>query len=290
MKQILKSFIQKSENLPTVPKIANKIISLTNDPMLSIDGLKNIVERDPAISAKILSVANSSFFGFPVHTRVLSDAIMRIGFKQVKSIAFGLSILTIFGGSKTTSNYKRVFNHSVAVGLSARLMSRHLQLDFEEDIMSDGLLHDLGYLVLDRYSPDIFQKITGANQNALSLLEAEKTILDCTHADVGYWLAEHWKLPETTFHACLYHHAPSLARRNEKHVATIHIADHLVSSGILSPIEQNGNCPLDRHAMDILGISDDDLKHMEKLLESISLSDDIINMPHQTNNSAADFR
>ena len=71
MGNTLKSRIQKIEKLPTLPEIAHQILSLTNDPLLSVDELKNIVERDPAISAKILSVANSAFFGLSVQTNML---------------------------------------------------------------------------------------------------------------------------------------------------------------------------------------------------------------------------
>ena len=84
MENTFKSNLQKIEKLPTLPETAHHILNLTNDPLLSIDELKSIVERDPAISARIISVANSAFFGASVRTSMLDDAIMRIGTKQCK--------------------------------------------------------------------------------------------------------------------------------------------------------------------------------------------------------------
>ena len=82
MAETFKTRLQKIEQLPTLPEVAYQIMNITNRPMLSISELKEIVERDPAISARVLSVANSAFFGFPARTDAIDDAIMRIGRKM----------------------------------------------------------------------------------------------------------------------------------------------------------------------------------------------------------------
>jgi HD-like signal output (HDOD) protein len=224
MDDILQAYVQKIKELPTLPTIAHEILNLTVDPLLSIDKLKNILERDPVISAKILSVSNSAFFGYPVQTTKLDDAIMKIGFNNVKNIAVGISVLSFLDDGEKTSDYKRLFNHSVTVGLTSRFIAKNLKLGIAEDILIDGLLHDLGYLVLNRYFPTIYQNILSSFENGKSLLNAEKDIITYTHADIGFCLAEQWKLPDTISDANLYHHTPSLAKRNAKRLAIIHIA------------------------------------------------------------------
>lgn len=280
MGELLKNCVQKIKELPTLSATAHEILKLTNDPLLSMNELLNIVETDPAISAKILSVANSAFLGYPVRTTKLNDAIMRVGINNVKNIAFGIAVLTFLGGGKKASTYINLFNHSIHVGLTSIFMAKNLNLRIAEDIMLNGLLHDLGYLVLHKYFPDVYQDIINSFENSGSLISAEKNVLGCTHADIGFWLSKHWKLPDTILDAILYHHMPSQARRNEKQVAIVHIADYITARNTSSPIECDPNYPLDHCSFDILTISDYDLNEIEESINSIPLSEEFFNMPH----------
>ena len=275
MDENFKSHLQKIEKLPTLSETAIQILNLTNDPLLSIPELKNILEGDPAISAKIISVANSAFSGFPLQTNLLGDAIMRIGFNNVKSIALGISVMTLLDNGKSTAEYKRLFNHSVTVGLAARMLSRNFGMGIAEDILIDGLLHDLGYLVLNKYFPESYQKVFNIVREEKINIDEEKNILGYTHSDAGFWLAEQWNLPDTILDTNLYHHAPSLAKKNEKRVAIIHIADYIVSKNVISPIEKNAYYPLDHCSFDMLEISKDDLERVEESIGDVLFSDKI---------------
>jgi putative nucleotidyltransferase with HDIG domain len=285
MGNTLKSDLQKIEKLPTLPETARHILNLTNDPLLSIGELQKVVERDPAISAKILSVANSAFFGAAVRTDMLSDAIMRIGTENVKNIAVGISVLTLFGEGRITPDYKRLFNHSVIVGLTARSLAKRFRTVIGADILIDGLLHDLGYLVLNRYFPEIYQNILSAFRGSMSLLDAEKDIISYSHAEAGFWLAEQWKLPNTVLDTILYHHTPALAKNNAKRVAIIHIADYIVSKNIFSPVEKDPHYPLNRASYAMLRISDDDLKDIEGAIRNNAFADEIFDMQPGTSSS-----
>jgi HD-like signal output (HDOD) protein len=269
MPENFKSYVEKIDNLPTLPVVAQEILNITNDLTLSIDKLINIVGRDPAIMAKILSVANSAFFRISDRTTTLHDAMMRIGLNNVKSIAIGISLLTLLSDGKKTSDYARLFNHSLFVGLAARSIARNLKMSIAEDIMMEGLLHDLGYLVLNKYFPDMYKQLLKNLENEKSILDAERDIIHHTHADIGFWLADKWNLPYTILDTTLYHHTPSLAKRNEKHVGIVHIADYITAKNIYSPIERDPGYPLDQSSLDILSISDNDLKDIEQLVCNI---------------------
>jgi len=281
MSNNIKSYVQKIENLPTLPVIAHEIMSLNDDSSLSTNKLNSIVERDPAIAAKILSFANSAFFGFRYETTDLNNAIMRIGFNNVKSIAMGISVLSFLDDSKKISDYRRLFNHSIAVGLAARFIAVNIKSGIEEDILIQGLLHDLGYLVLNRYFPDIYQNILESLNNEESVLNAEQHIMNSTHAEVGYWLAIQWNLPDIILNTILYHHTPNLGK-NAKHVALIHIADYIVAKHGYSPFNKEPNYHLNQSSLDILSISDNDLKHLEELICNIPLSNESFEMPCDT--------
>lgn len=277
MNESLKDLIKNIKNLPTIPLIAQEVLNLLNDDMLSLEKLEGIVERDPAISAKVLSVANSAFFGFQVTTDALGSAMMRIGFNNVKNIALAISLMTILDDGKRGKafDYKKIFNHSVSVGFTARLLCKNLKLKINDDSLMIGMLHDLGYLVLNRYFPEKYEEVLFAFEKENTLLDAERKVLDFTHADIGMWFAEEWKLPDIVQDVNLFHHTPSIATRNEKHVAVIHIADYLTAKNIISPTEKDPNYSLDPYSLKILGISENDLKDMEESLGGVPFDDEI---------------
>jgi putative nucleotidyltransferase with HDIG domain len=228
---------------------------------MSANKLSKIIENDPPISAKILSVANSAFYGFGEPARTLSNAVVRIGFDSVKNIALGIAVMTALDGGKHKGalDYKRVFNHSVSVGFIAKLLSRHFKLAISDEILMSGLLHDIGLLVMSRYFPDKYLTILNAFEKEKSLPEIEKEVFDFTHADIGKWLAEKWSLPDIVLDTVLYHHKPSLAQNNLKHVAVVHIADYIVTQYILSVTSINPNYPFDPACLEMLSIPEDDL-------------------------------
>jgi len=263
MSESIKYQVQNINNLPTLPVIAQQILNITNESTLSIDKLRNIVGKDPAIMAKILSVANSAFFRSAVRTTNLNDAMMRIGLNNIKNIAIGLSVLALLTDRKKTSNYSRLYNHAVFVGFTSRSIARTLRMSISEDILIEGLLHDLGYLVLNKYFPDIYNQILKNREYNKSVLDAEREIIHHTHADIGFWLAEKWNLPDTILDSTLYHHTPSLTKRNEKNIGIVHIADYITSKNIYSPFKEDPEYSLDRSSLDILKISESDLKDIE---------------------------
>jgi putative nucleotidyltransferase with HDIG domain len=195
-------------------------------------------------------------------------------------------VLTLFGENKITSDYKRLFNHSVIVGLTARSLAREYRTIIGENILLDGLLHDLGYLVLNSYFPEVYQNMLDSFQCSQSFLDAEKNILGYSHAEIGFWLAEQWNLPGTLLDTILYHHTPSLSRNNAKRVAIIHIADYIVSKESFGPFEKDPNYSLDQDSCALLGISDNDLKHME---ETVQFTDEIFNMPGDARQKSIDL-
>ncbi len=266
MSDSLKQYVQQITQLPTIPVIAQEILKLVHDEFTSVDKLDNIIENDPPITAKILSVANSAFFGYKTTTRTIHDAILRIGFNNVKDVALGVSLMTVFEeeeGRVRAFDYQRIFNHSVTVGAVAQLISKDLKMKFTEEIFMNGILHDLGYLVLNKYFPDTYMQVLGLFEKGKNLLEAEKEVFDFTHAEIGAWLAEKWNLPEGVLETILYHHNLSLAKKNLERAAVIHIADYIVSRGIFTAIKDNPNYPLDSSSLSILEISEDYLKKVE---------------------------
>lgn len=270
MKESLKEYVQQITQLPTIPVVAQEIMSLINNELTSVNRLENIIENDPPIAAKIIGVANSAFFGYKTPAQSVNNAIMRIGFNNVRDIALGVSLMTVFETKKEASvmDYQRIFNHSVTVGLVAQLISRDLKMRFADEIFMNGILHDLGYLIMNRFFSDIFRKVTDAFGTGGSLLDAEKKVFEFTHADIGVWLAAKWNLPEGILDTILYHHNPSLAEKHNRRTAIIHLADYIVSKGVFSPIQGDPRYPLDLSILDVLEVKEDYLAGIQDRISS----------------------
>jgi putative nucleotidyltransferase with HDIG domain len=265
MNESLKLQVQKITELPTLSVIAQEIMQMASNKLMSVEKLENIIHNDPAISAKILSVSNSAYFGFDTPTKTLSNAIMRVGFSNVKNIALGVSLMSVMKEEKpgTFFEYQQLFNHCISVGFVARKLAEDLKMRISEEIMIDGLLHDLGFLIINKYLTEAYSEVVSTFKKDKSLLDAEKKVLDFTHADVGAWLAEQWKLPENVIDTILFHHSPALASKNRKRVAIIHIADYLTANCIASPARSNPNYPFDKSSLEILGITESDMDALE---------------------------
>jgi putative nucleotidyltransferase with HDIG domain len=270
MNDSLKYHVEKITKLPTLPVIAQKILANIDDDLISVNKLVGIIGHDPAISAKILSFANSAFLGFREPARTLNNAIVRIGFDSVKNIALAISVMTVLEGKrqKIALNYGRVFNHSIAVGITAKLLSERFHLSITDEILVAGTLHDIGLLILSRYFPDRYPEVLSSCDGEKTITAAEKEVFNFTHADIGSWLADKWYLPDTVTDTVLYHHDPLRAQRNRTHVAVVHIADYIAAQYIIKSTAQDFNEALDTACLDILGIAEDDLNRVVTELKS----------------------
>lgn len=258
MTESLRLYVQRITNLPTIPVIALEILRLVSDDLTSAGSLEKIIQKDPSISAKVLSFANSAFFGFRLPTKTIRNAIVRIGFDNVKNIALGVSLMTVLeeDNGEKTSNYEKIFQHSTSVGVVARLLSKELKLNIDDEAMMSGMLHDIGSLVMNRYFHDSYRNVLKAVQHGRPLLEEEKNVFGFTHADIGAWLADRWHLPDSVLDVTQYHHKPSRAKRNVKHVAVTHIADHVITRDIASATGHDPDYPFDPSSLEILSISE----------------------------------
>lgn len=202
---------------------------------------------------------------------------MSVGFDNVKNIAIGISLMTVLGDGKQgkSMDYQRIFNHSITVGFVARVVAKKLKMSSAEEVVMNGLLHDIGFLVLNLFFPDNYLKVMSIFEEGTPLLDAEKEVLDFTHADIGAWLAEQWDLPAAVIDSTRYHHSPSLAQKNVKQAALVHVADYIASNTILSASEKSPAYQIDEATFQVLGISEDGLRKIEADVSGMSFSGEI---------------
>jgi len=269
----LRVVVQKIPKLPTLPSVAEKLLGMVDDDHSSVDSVVQMIEQDPAIVAKVLSFANAAFYGAGQPILNLNDAVMKIGFKNIRSIALGISLMTIFADNKEryAEAYRKIFCHSFAVGIIANQIAELAGHEVLHEAFIAGLLHDIGQLVINKYFNDDYVRIMDEFQKGRFLVDAEGAVLGVTHADIGLWLADKWNLPVVIQDAICYHHHPRDAVRNKKAVAVVHLANIVAEHRALGPIGAGASNSLDYSALDMLGITEQDLAQIEARIDPETL-------------------
>lgn len=205
----VKSIVERIQKLPTLPGIGLSILDLADDPTVSMEEMSRVMCQDPSLSARVLKVANSPFYGMPRQVDSLQLALVILGLSEVRNIALGIMILKAIEGLDTHVTYDRekFWAHSVGCGIVARILGRKLDMRNEGADFIVGLLHDMGKIIIDEYFCEEFARIFDrAIIDGAAMREAEKEILGESHEPVAAWLGEKWRLPETLREAVLYHH------------------------------------------------------------------------------------
>jgi len=218
-------------SLPTLPTVIAKMLELVDNPKTSASSLSNLVSRDQVLTAKILKMANSSFYAFPRQIATVKLAIVVLGFENVKEMALSLSVLNTFKGENSSHFDNSLFwQHSIAVGACTRMLARDSCYRLAGEAFVAGLLHDIGKVVLNQYLPSEFAKIQSLIfDEGFSTESAELEILGVTHAEVGGWLAERWNLPEILVEGIKYHMHPELCPRNAELPLMVYLSDYLAT-------------------------------------------------------------
>ncbi len=228
--QRLKRVTQSIIGLPTLPTVVSQMIGLIDNPRTSARAVARLIATDQALTAKILKLANSAFYGFPRTIATVNHAVVVLGFETVKSLGLSVSVLERFagGGPETSFDRQRFWEHSIAVGVAAQLLGARLRYRVQGEAFAAGILHDIGKLILSQYFPDEFARVMAmVREENVYIGKAEEAVLGVTHAEIGCWLAEKWNLPRQLVDTIAFHHAPGRLERGAQLPSLVHLADFL---------------------------------------------------------------
>lgn len=248
--------------LPALPTIALEVVDLVDNPKTSASRLGKVISSDQALTAKVLKIANSPFYGFPKKISTIDFAIIVLGFDALKEIVISISLVSSL--QKKSDNYfdaKVFWDHAITTGVIARKLARDLGYRISGEVFVGGLLHDIGISILHRYFNSEFRRIIDiVRESDLSMFEAEESVLGVTHAEVGGWLAERWNMPDHLVEAISLHHQPGKAKLNPDLVALIHLADVIglhINGG--EAVEFDKGTTYDQQALERMQLSDENV-------------------------------
>lgn len=225
--------IDNVEKLYSLPTIYHQLDAAINDPHSSTAQIGNIISEDTSLTARLLKLANSAFFNFPSKVDTITMAVSIIGTRQIRDLALATSVIEMFDGiPEDVINMESFWQHSIACGVSARVLGMMRHSNNVETFFVTGLLHDLGSLAIYSQAPKAAKKILDyVKGKQIALSDIEKKVMTADHSIVGSMLLKKWKLPHHLVEAVQHHHNPSAALTSSDLCDTIHIAD-VISTGL----------------------------------------------------------
>jgi len=209
------------------------------NPKTSASEISKVLSRDPVLAAKILSVVNSAYYGFPRKISTISHAIMILGFNDIKNMALSVSVFDAFKGRQREGlDLEEFWKHSIGVGVCARQLGKRVKYPEAEEAFIAGLLHDIGKIAFQKYMSTEYKDIVQyAVDNNIWITESERRSLEGDdHTSMGGLVAEKWKLPSKLINAITDHHDPVSPKGD------INMLTALVHAGdVFSRIRKIGN-------------------------------------------------
>ncbi len=223
--------LERSENLPVLPQAISSVMQLVDDPNTSSRQVEKIIERDPGVTAKILRVANSAYYGLP-KVKSIERAVSFLGMNTLRSVVMSVAFQNLLKGRGAAKKFCRIsfWQHSLATATACRILGRLKMPQKAEELYCAGMIHDVGLLVLDRFDPAGFDKaIQEATETGNCLIEAENRLLGYNHYQAGVLLADKWGLSSVVKNAIRYHHDPKEDGEYYDTTAVVAIANHLAN-------------------------------------------------------------
>ena len=231
----LKQVISKIDSLPSLPSLYAEIMREIESNDATIQKIGVIISRDVGMTAKILQLVNSAFFGFSHHISSPSQAASMLGLDTIKSLVLSVQIFSQFDQNKIPGLFlDQLGKHCMTTGIFAKAIAKE---ENQDQVIIDyafmaGVLHDLGKLVLAANFPEPYGTILDETKKEnTSLLEEEYKMLGVTHSEVGAYLMGLWGLPGPIIEALAFHHCPGkLMGRQFIPLTAVHIANALEHS------------------------------------------------------------
>lgn len=197
--------------LPSIPVVAAAVLNAVDDPNLSASSMAKLIERDPALTARTLAVANSPFYGFARRISTVELAVVMLGMTTIKEIVMSVILQRIFAHVKPALLDVRAFwRYSVFCGTTARTFARKLGYRVAGEAFVAGLIHDVGVLIEAQFFPKEFVALRELQATSgCSFVEAEYAVFSAAHTHIGAWFAAKWQLPKQLIDSTLWHHTPS---------------------------------------------------------------------------------
>ena len=224
----IKSIIKKIDSLKPIPQVAHKIMSIIEDPESSLPDLSKVIEYDSSVTANLLKVANSAYFGRPGKFDSVHQAIVYLGMDHVVDLVLLSSGADNLKPEQSGYDLEKgdLWKYSVLSALIARELAEKKSIDKPHLIFTASLLKDIGKVILDQYVGDVVEEInTIVEEQHLTFREAEKQVIGIDHAELGGMVAQSWNFSPEMVEIIQNHHHPQESTISEMESSIVYLAD-----------------------------------------------------------------
>lgn len=254
-------------NLPTPPIVFSQIQKVLNNPNTSAFDIAALLQEDPAMSAKVLKLTNSAYYGLAREIESVKQAVVIVGLEAVKNLVLSASVFEAFSKEQLDKEFQDVFwRHSLGTAFAGRIiaMKLHAKAGFDaEAAFSGGMLHDIGKMIISVYMPEDAVKIKELKVQKPNTPDGdiEEAILGYNHSQIGALLGKQWKLPSKLIEAIQCHHHPMVIELAENSLPyLIHMANYLTKMTFdYDPNEDTYVEPVDAEALATVGVNEEQL-------------------------------
>ena len=230
----IREFIRGAARLPVVPEVTIRLLNSVESPDSSAQELAGIIEADPALSMRLLKVANSSFYGQRAQVSTVRSAVVVLGSKTIRSLALAVWTQTLRAQARDPEEaalMAPILGHGLAAGVVSGQLAERVNRSLGEDAFMAGLLHDIGRVaLLFHMGGDYLSTVMGpAERDGFLLHEREQEVLGFDHRDLGSALMESWSLPPFLADVAERHHDAVIIPRDQFFVAAVALADLLTT-------------------------------------------------------------
>ena len=231
----LKSLLNQLSHVPSIPKIIEEINCKLDDPSTEQQEIGDLIAQDIGMTSKILSLANSAFFGNPQTISHPHEAIQYLGFDVIKSLVLTIQLFSQFEKSITSRlPIEELWLQSLNIANAAKRIASHQESDKKtiDEAFTAGLLHNIGQLILCSNFPDLYDEILmKAKEEQKSLIELENEMIGSSHAEIGAYLLGLWALPLPIIDAIRLHHSPSSSSDQKfTSLTAVHVASAILTN------------------------------------------------------------
>ena len=212
MNTALLSSIVDSESLPTMPAVAFKVLELCRQEDVAIRDVAQVIAKDPALTAKMMKVSNSSLFGMSKKVASIQQAMVVLGLRTVKIMSLGFALVDSMGGaSQSGFDYPRYWRRSLSTAVAARQLGEVVGDVRRDEAFVGGLLCDIGMVAAERHPEGIYRPVIEEHRKRGGRIQdIEQDMLGITHAQISAMMLANWSMPEMLSHAVSAHHGGGL--------------------------------------------------------------------------------
>ncbi len=199
--------IEENKELSSLPQVLAEVIRVSDDEESTAKQLADVVLKDPTLTARILRIVNSPFYGPAREISTVNQAVVTLGIRAVKALALSTGLYNMYEGQDVVIDRMRFWRHSLETAIACREIAKQCAYKPEEEAFVAGLMHDLGILTMEANFPDQFKRLWKLVESGEDLVKLEEAAWGTNHARIGKFLLDQWKLPNFIGEAIAGHHS-----------------------------------------------------------------------------------